>query len=91
MWFLVRMVFWLSLIIALLPIALLRQETSVSKVWGSRLPIRCERGGHRQTSILCTATRGLRCRLRSNRSVRTKGGKRREIALSVFKREKGQG
>jgi hypothetical protein len=32
MWFLVRMVFWLSLIIALLPIPPLRQETSASKV-----------------------------------------------------------
>jgi hypothetical protein len=32
MWFLVRMVFWLSLIIALLPIAPLRQEPSASKV-----------------------------------------------------------
>ena len=32
MWFLVRMVFWLGLIIALLPIAPLRQETSASKV-----------------------------------------------------------
>ena len=32
MWFLARMVFWLGLIIALLPIAPLRQETSVSKV-----------------------------------------------------------
>ena len=32
MWFLARMVFWLGIIIALLPIAPLRQETSVSKV-----------------------------------------------------------
>ena len=32
MWFLARMVFWLGLIIALLPIAPLRQETSASKV-----------------------------------------------------------
>jgi uncharacterized protein DUF5330 len=31
MWFLVRMAFWLSLIIALLPIPPLRQETSASK------------------------------------------------------------
>ena len=32
MWFLARMVFWLGLIIALLPIAPLRQDTSTSKV-----------------------------------------------------------
>ena len=32
MWFLARMVFWLGLIIALLPIAPLRQETSASAV-----------------------------------------------------------
>jgi hypothetical protein len=32
MWFLVRMAFWLGLIIALLPIAPLRQETSASKL-----------------------------------------------------------
>jgi len=32
MWFLVRIAFWLGLIIALLPIAPLRQETSASKV-----------------------------------------------------------
>jgi hypothetical protein len=32
MWFLARMVFWLGLIIALLPIAPSRQETSASKV-----------------------------------------------------------
>ena len=32
MWFLARMLFWLGLIIALLPIAPLRQETSASKV-----------------------------------------------------------
>jgi Family of unknown function (DUF5330) len=32
MWFLVRIVFWLGLIIALLPIAPFRQETSASKV-----------------------------------------------------------
>jgi hypothetical protein len=32
MWFLVRIVFWLGLIIALLPIAPFRQETSAPKV-----------------------------------------------------------
>jgi hypothetical protein len=32
MWFLARMVFWLSLIVALLPIAPLRQDTPASKV-----------------------------------------------------------
>ena len=32
MWFLVRMAFWLGLIIALLPIAPLRQDTSASKL-----------------------------------------------------------
>ena len=32
MWFLARMVFWLGLIIALLPIAPLRQDTSPAKV-----------------------------------------------------------
>ena len=32
MWFLVRIAFWLGLIIALLPIAPLRQETSASKI-----------------------------------------------------------
>ena len=32
MWLLVRMVFWLSLVIALLPVPSSQQETSVSKL-----------------------------------------------------------
>src|SRR5262249_23612012 len=61
------------------------------KRWGSRLLSCYERCGLRHPSILCTATGRLRRRLRSDRSVRAKSRNRREIALSVFEREEGQG
>ena len=91
MWLLVRMVFWLSLVIALLPVTSSQQETSASQSRGNRCLVCCERGGLRHPSILRASAGRLRRRLTSDRSVRTQGRDRRKVALSVSEREKGRG
>jgi hypothetical protein len=66
-------VFWLGLIICTAADRSVATGDVSVKSWGSILLICWERGGLRHPSILCTATQRLRRRLRSDRSVRTKG------------------
>ena len=91
MWLLVRMVFWLSLVIALLPVHLIATGDIRVSSWGNRCLVCCERGGLRHPSILRASAGRLRRRLTSDRSVRTQGRDRRKVALSVSEREKGRG
>ena len=91
MWLLVRMVFWLSVVIALLPVTSSQQETSASQV-GAIDALSAASAAVSDIRQFCVRQPGA-CAAgsASYRSVRTQGRDRRKVALSVSEREKGHG
>ena len=87
MWFLVRIAFWLGLIIALLPIVPLRQEMSASEV-GAVDSLAATSAA--VSDILCAATRRL-CGSEAIARFVQNAETGAKLTLPDFERKEGQG